>query len=315
MPEWRALPGTAVRALPAAARAHARGARSRMRRAARPRVDRGRVERVAARSTATSCASRSRRCSTSAFPAGSDALARFARHAARGRRAARQAIARDDGVPATRRRCRWRRCATMRPSAGRTRCARSSRRNALADAQRGAARRDGAPALRARATMRACASSTAASRWCAIAARCASTAASAARSPGASPGRASAEVALGGGRGAVRFARGRRARASRERYTHDAGWHFGARDGGERIRLDADASHAHAEEPAAGARRSRSGNAQRLPLLFHGERAGLGARASASRPATGAPRASRARPGVAFAGPGRWRCPTPAVLE
>ncbi len=77
------------------------------------------------------------------------------------------------------------------------------------------------------------------------------------------------EVALGADRGAVRFAAATGAGIA-ERYTHDRGWRFGSRDGGERLRLD----------PARPTRTLKNllqendvpaWQRERLPLLFHGE--------------------------------------------
>ena len=77
------------------------------------------------------------------------------------------------------------------------------------------------------------------------------------------------EVALGGGRGTVRF-ESATGEGIAERYTHDAGWHFGAREGGERIRMDP-------ERPTRTLKNLLQEHdipvwqRARLPLLFHGE--------------------------------------------
>jgi tRNA(Ile)-lysidine synthase len=75
------------------------------------------------------------------------------------------------------------------------------------------------------------------------------------------------EVALGEGRGTVRFAPAP-GQGIAERYTHDRGWHFGPRDGGERIRVDA-ARPTRTLKNLLQEHDVPAWERDRLPLLFH----------------------------------------------
>lgn len=78
-----------------------------------------------------------------------------------------------------------------------------------------------------------------------------------------------AQVALGPGRGHVRFVE-RVGEGIAERYTHDHGWRFAPREGGERIRLEA-ARPTRTLKNLLQEHRIPAWQRERLPLLFHGE--------------------------------------------